>query len=264
MQGRKTSMQGLSSVARHAGFVAIGLAVAVGLSLVVHYLMFFGDEINPYRRGLAAAVAIPVAVAVPLLIYISGLRQRLRQYKHERNFVAAHDLSTEVFNGNAFSTLVERRRSFSVSEAGRTFGALVIVEAECARMINRDHGYEWGEESMRRVASVIRTSVRRSDIIGRLSDHSFGIFLPGADEEQARDVGERIRQAVVDSPFLADGQAIHLKLDIGGVIFEDQIELKSMMRIASEQVELARRNGEEIRFDSFSASTKPDTLGYGA
>ncbi|NRG16417.1 GGDEF domain-containing protein [Rhizobiales bacterium] len=257
-------MQCSSSVARHAGFVIIGLAVAVGLSLIVHYLMFLGEEINPYQRALAAAVTVPAAVAVPMLVYIGVLRERLRRFRHERNFAAAHDPSTEVLNGNAFATLVERRRSVSVSEAGRTFGAFVIIEAECARTINRDHGYEWGEESMRRVASVIRTSVRRSDIIGRLSDHSFGIFLPGAGEEQARDVGERIREAVANAPFLAEGQAIHLKLDIGGVIFEDQIELKNMMRIVSEQVELARRGGEEIRFDCYSAERKPASLGCSA
>ncbi|MCR4268613.1 GGDEF domain-containing protein [Nitratireductor sp. ZSWI3] len=230
-----------------AAFALLGTLGAIGLSFTVHYLLFFGDEVNPYRRSLAAALILPVVIAAPLLVYIGYTRDALRRLRRERNFAAAHDPSTEVLNGSTFTTLVERRRAVSLSEAGRTFGALLIVEAGNAKAINLDYGYRWGEESMRQIASVIRANVRRSDVVGRLSDSEFGIFLPGATVEQARDVGERIRAAAAAAPFFAEGETVRLSLDIGGVIFEDQIEFRGLMRIASEQLEMARQGEDGFR-----------------
>ena len=222
-------------------FILLGTVAAVGLSFCIHYLLFFGDDINPYQRSLIAALVLPLFIATPLFAYIGLASEQLRRVKRERNFAAAHDPSTEVFNGDMFSTLVERRRAATVSEAGRTFGALLIVEAENTRDISIDYGFSYGEESMRQIASVIRANVRRSDVVGRLSGNEFGVFLPGATVEQARDVGERIRNAVAKAPFVAQGEAIELALDIGGVIFEDQMEFRGLMRIASEQLEKARQ-----------------------
>lgn len=238
-----------------AAFVVLGVLAAVGLSFLVHYLLFFGEDINPYQRSLAAALILPVVIALPLLLYIGYNAQTLRRFKRERNFAAAHDPSTEVLNGSTFTTLVERRRSSSISEAGRTFGALLILEAQNARTINLNYGFRWGEESMRRIASVIRANVRRSDVVGRLSDSEFGIFLPGASVEQARDVGERIRAAAASAPFLAEGEPVHLALDIGGVIFEDQIEFQGLMRVASEQLDMAKAKGADgFRLSAIQAS----------
>ncbi|WP_040678552.1 GGDEF domain-containing protein [Nitratireductor pacificus] len=228
-----------------AALVVFGVLAAVGISFLVHYLLFFGDDINPYQRALAAALVLPVVIAAPLLAYIGYSAETLRRLKRERNFAAAHDPSTEVLNGNAFTTLVERRRSVSISEAGRTFGALLILEAENARAINLNYGFRWGEESMRQIAALIRANVRRSDVVGRLSDREFGIFLPGATVEQARDVGERIRSAAASAAFLAEGEPVELTLDIGGVIFDDQIEFQGLMRIASEQLDMAKAKGAD-------------------
>ncbi|SFQ31523.1 GGDEF domain-containing protein [Nitratireductor indicus] len=242
-----------------AAFTLVGTICAVGLSFLVHYLLFFSENINPYRQSLLAAIILPVAIAAPLLFYIAYTSQTVRNYRNERNFAAAHDPSTEVLNGNAFTTLVERRRNTSVSEAGRTYGALLIVEAQNARSINIDYGFRWGEESMRQIASVIRANVRRSDIVGRLSDDEFGIFLPGATVEQAREVGERIRSAATETPFLAEGNELSLSLDIGGVIFEDQIEFRGLMRVASEQLDKARTKGDDgFRLSALGASEAPE------
>ncbi|WP_113154095.1 GGDEF domain-containing protein [Nitratireductor sp. OM-1] len=235
-------------------FTLLGTLAAVGLSFLVHYLLFFGEEINPYQRGLAAALILPVVIATPLLLYIGQASEQLRRFKRDRNFSAAHDPSTEVFNGEMFTTLVERRRAATVSEAGRTFGALLILEAENVRDIAIDYGFSWGEESMRQIASVIRANVRRSDVVGRLNDSEFGVFLPGATVEQARDVGERIRTAITKSRFLAEGEPVELGVDIGGVIFEDQIEFRGLMRIASEQLEMARQSdSDRFRLSAINA-----------
>lgn len=242
-----------------AAFTLVGTIGAVGLSFLVHYLLFFSEDINPYRQSLLAALILPVVIAAPLLFYIAYTSQTVRSYRNERNFAAAHDPSTEVLNGNAFTTLVERRRNRPISEAGRTYGALLIVEAQNARSINIDYGFRWGEESMRQIASVIRANVRRSDIVGRLSDSEFGIFLPGATVEQAREVGERIRSAAAETPFLAEGNEIRLSLDIGGVIFEDQIEFRGLMRVASEQLDKARsKNDDGFRLSALDASEMPE------
>ncbi|WP_367716111.1 GGDEF domain-containing protein [Nitratireductor sp. GISD-1A_MAKvit] len=228
-------------------FTLSGTFAAIALSALIQYLVSPPGGIGSGWSHVLAVVAPPALTALPLLAYIGHNWEKTRNLRNEHKFISTHDPVTGVFNGRTFTSMVESRRSTAVSEGGRTFGALLIVEVENAREINIDYGFDLGDRTMRDIASVIRASVRRSDVVGRLNETEFGVFLPGATVEQARNVGERIREAVARAPFIAEEDADALSVDIGGVIFEEQIEFRGLMRIAWEQLEMAHQT-ERDRF----------------
>ncbi|MGH8603647.1 MAG: GGDEF domain-containing protein, partial [Gammaproteobacteria bacterium] len=63
------------------------------------------------------------------------------------------------------------------------------------KTINDSHGHDCGDAVLRRVASVMRRTVRKIDIVGRWGGEEFLIVLPEISLEHAIEVVERLRRA---------------------------------------------------------------------
>jgi diguanylate cyclase (GGDEF)-like protein len=64
--------------------------------------------------------------------------------------------------------------------------------------VNDEYGHAVGDEVLRTFADVLRQTVRESDVAGRWGGEEFLLLLPGADEEGAVQLAERIRVALAD------------------------------------------------------------------
>ena len=73
-----------------------------------------------------------------------------------------------------------------------------IVKLDCRglKRINDSSGHHAGDELLRQVATILRSSSRKQDLAARVGGDEFGLVLPGADEETARGVVKRISAEV--------------------------------------------------------------------
>lgn len=220
----------------------LGLVAFLTASLALTYVMLLLGGLTPFGRSMIIAVALPVFLGLPLSLAIALLRDDIRQLKQDMNHAATYDSLTGSFNAPVFVAEIERRARIAVPGAARQ-GAFLIVEIAHLRSIQRDHGHAWSDEAMRVIAEAIRASLRSDDIVGRLGADTFGIFLPGASEGDARGVGERIGAAVARVYYAPDGERDGLKVSIGGVLCESTTDFDEMFRVAAGQVENARLHG---------------------
>ena len=70
---------------------------------------------------------------------------------------------------------------------------LLIVDIDNFKEVNDRYGYPAGNQYMRQLADLCRSSVRTTDLIGRIGKDSFAILLTESDRAEARQVAERIR-----------------------------------------------------------------------
>jgi len=230
-----------------AWIVLLGAGGSFAFSLILNYLLLFSEALTPFARSMITAIAVPIVVGVPLSLIAGFSIREVRRYRRAMTRMAAYDQTTDVFKPAAFSSVVDRR-SPSGSRGGPRQGAFLVVSAENLRSINLRYGLDWGEEALRLVASIIRSSVRSDDIVGRLGPGEFGIFLSGTTEDNAREAGQRIREAVAHayrmptSPRSQDGDDI-LSVSVGGVIFENELEFDVMYRAAEQQLANAESSG---------------------
>jgi len=56
-------------------------------------------------------------------------------------------------------------------------------------------------------------------------------------------VGERIRHAVSVTPFAPAGKPHRLSVSIGGAVFDRRLPLSDLLRIADQQLYVAKQNG---------------------
>jgi diguanylate cyclase len=218
-----------------ARLTILGTAAAIGVSLVLSYLLLFSDALGPFGRGVALAILLPVLIAAPLFIYIGMKLQDARAQQQRLNRLTTYDQTTGVVNGMVLAAVVERRAAArDVGDAAR--GGFVVVRLDNLLDINIEHGFAWGDEALRLVATAIRASVREGDTVGRLGASEFGVFPPGASEENARAVGERIRDAIEKVGFAPAGIDTPLAVRTGGVLFEHDLGFADMFRGAERQL----------------------------
>ena len=90
-------------------FVVFGDFVSILISTALSYLILFSDNIDVVGRILVLAFLLPILVSVPLLCWVCYLREKTGSLRHQSNYFATHDWLTGLPNGDAFSSLVERK-----------------------------------------------------------------------------------------------------------------------------------------------------------
>jgi diguanylate cyclase (GGDEF)-like protein len=110
--------------------------------------------------------------------------------------LADHDALTGLRNHGAF-----QRELGALIERGLPF-ALVMLDLDAFKAYNDGHGHPAGDALLVRVATAMRDAVREGDRLYRYGGDEFSILLPDTDGASAREVAERVRNAV--APLTAD------------------------------------------------------------
>ncbi|HEY4412734.1 MAG TPA: diguanylate cyclase [Gaiellaceae bacterium] len=90
-----------------------------------------------------------------------------------------------------------------IARAGRmsTPFTLVVADLDDFKRINDVHGHEAGDDVLREFASVLRLTLRESDLPGRWGGEEFVLLLPGTDAEGGVQLAERVRGVLRERSF---------------------------------------------------------------
>jgi diguanylate cyclase (GGDEF)-like protein len=108
---------------------------------------------------------------------------------------ARTDPLTGLLNRRAF--IDELTRRFQRLDVDGLPGALVFVDLDYFKALNDSRGHDVGDEALRAAATVLRASVRPTDIVARLGGDEFAMWLDGADELAAAERAEHLK---IDGP----------------------------------------------------------------
>lgn len=202
-----------------------------------YYLLMSTGIIGSIGVGLTIAAFAPLASAAPLLAVIARTERMLRRQRTELNRAATYDQTTGCLNGRSFAGLVERRVSRpSGAEAG---GALLVVEVDDFWAMQTTGADHWDENWSLRIATAIRENIRSGDFVGRISAGGFGVFLPGASDDDAVAVGRRIQSAIASLSDGEDGSSIDLNASVAGVVYEGDASYGALLRAAAGRLQHA-------------------------
>jgi diguanylate cyclase (GGDEF)-like protein len=127
--------------------------------------------------------------------------------------LALRDPLTDVLNRRAFDGPLIREL-----KAGLRYGTpacLLLVDLDYFKTVNDLLGHVAGDEVLKRVAALIRETVRNVDSVGRYGGEEFAVVLPHTDLDQAQALAERLRAIIERYAFeLEDGQ-VRMTASIG-------------------------------------------------
>lgn len=112
-----------------------------------------------------------------------GVEETLRQTEERLRHLATHDALTGLLDRVRFQEQLSA--ALTTSAATGTQVAIALFSLGNFAATNAAIGTAGGDELLRRVASLLRNSARRGDVVARLAGVEFGLLMRGASAPQA-------------------------------------------------------------------------------
>lgn len=197
-------LQELAVHAQHAGTFTLDFRVfdASGRSLWVRDIATCerSDQGNYVLRGLLLDVTDEKAADERIL------------------YLAEHDSLTGLYNRRRFQEELEHHISYARRYGHQ--GALLFIDLDQFKYINDSFGHQQGDDLLVQVANRLNSTLRDTDLIGRLGGDEFGVLLPKADEREAGRVAAALLGSLSERDVeIRDGDYAHISASIGIVLF---------------------------------------------
>ncbi|MDH4232753.1 MAG: sensor domain-containing diguanylate cyclase, partial [Nitrospirota bacterium] len=93
--------------------------------------------------------------------------------------------------------------------------SLILTDIDYFKKVNDTYGHPAGDLVLKGVSKIIREQIRDMDVPARYGGEEFAVILPGTEAEGAKNIAERLRTAVMDTTFSADGKSLKVTISIG-------------------------------------------------
>lgn len=144
--------------------------------------------------------------------------------------VAAKDPLTGAFNRATLEQSLYR--DVSLARRHGTPFSVIMLDLDHFKLVNDGYGHITGDCVLKAAARLFQECVRDSDTVFRFGGEEFTILLSNSDLEGARQLAERIREAIEKRTITCDGQTLGLTVSAGvaqwaGDESPDQVLLRS-------------------------------------
>jgi diguanylate cyclase (GGDEF)-like protein/PAS domain S-box-containing protein len=188
-----------------------------------------------------AAIAIEYAGSPAVLTALNDISQR-KQLEAELFHEASTDPLTGISNRRYFMTQAEadfRRAKRYSHKMG-----LLMCDLDHFKEVNDTYGHAAGDAVLQEVVKAIQSSLRESDIMGRLGGEEFAVLLPETDADAALEVANRVRAAVAERKIEVENIVLSRTTSIGVAhIKPEDAEFDTLLMRADDAMYRAKNSG---------------------
>lgn len=143
--------------------------------------------------------------------------------------LAATDALTGLYNRRYLDERLDEELSRSTRHSLNF--SLMLIDLDNFKIYNDQCGHIAGDNALKKVASLLRSSARDIDIVARFGGEEFMVLLPDTGKKEATFVAERIRKAIESHPFPREASLPGGKLttSIGVSTFPDDGDFPSSL-----------------------------------
>lgn len=155
--------------------------------------------------------------------------------------MAHHDTLTGLANRSYFTALLTEAIA-GARKANESLGVM-FIDLDRFKNINDSLGHLTGDYVLKKVAAYLEGSVRKYDVVSRQGGDEFTIYLPDADQEEARLVAERIMQMLAE-PLTVEHLELPVTASIGISMYpRDGKTVEELMKNADAAMYVAKSYG---------------------
>jgi len=140
---------------------------------------------------------------------IAKLEKELEMAREEK----AVDSLTQVYNRGYFDERI--REALEQFKRGQAPSCLVFLDINHFKQFNDTYGHQAGDQVLRKVAELIKESVRASDTVARYGGEEFAVIIYKAGLKDAMKMAEKIRKEVARHEFVVPDKIIHVTISLG-------------------------------------------------
>ena len=225
------------------------LIAAFALGAVAFYIrgvatMLSADPLQAFTApGAFQSAVFVVACAAAIVSTFGFLMLHKERADGEAVRMATMDPLTGAYNRRTFHEIAERELS-RARRAGQPL-SIIIVDIDHFRPVNERYGIRVGDEVLQKIADIVRTALRKEDMLVRYGGEEFLVMLPDVPGPGAVVVAGRIRKAVEAEALHVGGHNLPVTVSVGvsARLDEGPESIENLLARADEALSLAKQRG---------------------
>lgn len=167
-----------------------------------------------------------------------------KRIEERLRLLAARDALTETLRRGRFFE-VAREELARATRYERPL-ALAMLDLDLFKSINDRYGHRAGDAVLRAIAALMTRGLRGQDHIGRYGGDEFAVLLPETPLEAAREVLDRIRQAIAEMRLDFEGTELRITVSVGVVAVQTGEPFESALARADAALYRAKGAGRDL------------------
>lgn len=157
----------------------------------------------------------------------SELEQQLRTANEELESIARVDALTGV--PNRLAGLDRLHDEYARMRRTHSPFSVLVLDVDHFKLINDRYGHGAGDKALQRVASLLKNSLRQTDMLARFGGEEFIAILPDTGSAGASKVAETLRRAV-ESDASVPGGRLTVSIGVSVARSDDEDEMSAVSR----------------------------------
>jgi len=126
---------------------------------------------------------------------------------------ATHDSLTGLLNRPA--VLEACRRELDRANREQKQVGVILADLDHFKRINDKYGHDTGDAVLREAANRMSEVIRAYDSLGRYGGEEFLLIAPNCDARAGKELADRLRRRIADSPLAVCGKEVTLTISLG-------------------------------------------------
>ena len=170
-------------------------------------------QLNEQGQRLRQTQAVAIALSVILLAAVVMVAMRKFRQARYLQTLASTDELTGLANRRALMAFANDAVEKAHREAATL--AVLMIDIDRFKRINDSLGHAVGDQVLRHASRVLAAGLRERDRLGRVGGEEFVAVLPGATLAEARQVAERMRNAIDAARLIGPSGEVRFTVSIG-------------------------------------------------
>jgi len=177
--------------------------------------IFFIGSFLAFQRGVLLNFSLPLFSLFGTHITIATYNFICAAIEKKRFFnLAITDGLTNLYNVRYFRMILKAECLMAKADPHKNF-CIIMTDIDHFKTFNDTYGHQVGDLVLKEVASVLKESVRTSDLVSRYGGEEMIILLRGASMDVAKDIAEKIRKNVEDHTVKDEKNTYKVTISLG-------------------------------------------------
>lgn len=175
------------------------------------------------------------------LLPVSSNEQAIKELVDELSF----DHLTQVLNRKNILSILENE--LIKTEKMISLSSILLLDIDHFKSINDTYGHAAGNIVLKSLASLVKSTIRPNDQIGRIGGEKFVIILPSTNIIGATIVAERLLSKIETSIFVCEDGAtlkdVSASIGITATKYSEEADVTQTLKRADDALYIAKKNG---------------------
>ena len=169
---------------------------------------YIGEPKKTFYANLAISLLVTILVTLIIVYTINIYQKQLVE-------MASEDSLTRLANRRKFNELFEK--FYKLYHKGVNKLTLVLIDIDDFKKVNDDFGHLVGDQVLIRMAEILRTELRNSDMITRWGGEEFALLLVDVELEDATKIAQKVCEVVREDGVLNEllGRQLTVRIGLG-------------------------------------------------